>query len=212
MAILPSDDKTRNTPRPARSFIVSSYSQAYRKGTPLQPSLSLIIPVFNEERTLANRVHRVLELLPELTSRFEVLVIDNGSHDHSGEVADELAREYPQIKVIRHGNQRGMDAVMETSLAKSRGEVLMLLTPGEPIQAAEIQRVWQAGCSEPNRRSASLIGRLTQWGHAATQDKTLPRSVQLLHRKSPTQDVAHLSSPRRPSSFLEHLRGLSAGE
>jgi hypothetical protein len=178
----------------------------------LQSSLSLIIPVFNEERTLANRVHQVLEILPELTSRFEVLVIDNGSHDHSGEVADELAREYPQIKVIRHGQHRGMDAVMETSLAKSRGDVLMLLTPGEPIQAAEIQRVWQAGCAESSRRSASLMGRLTQWGQTATQEKTLPRSVQLLYRKSAAQPVSQLSGPRRPASFLEHLRGLSVGE
>jgi glycosyltransferase involved in cell wall biosynthesis len=183
----------------------------------LQPSLSLIIPVYNEERTLANRVQRVLELLPELSSRFEVLVIDNGSLDHTCDAADELAREYPQIKVIRHGERRGMDAVTETSLAKSHGEIIMLLTPGVALQPAEIKRLWQTCRSESTfsqPRSSTLMGRLSQWGQVATQPKVeTTSSVQLLHRHGESvTPAAHISSPRRPVSFLEHLRGLSVAE
>jgi glycosyltransferase involved in cell wall biosynthesis len=182
----------------------------------LQPSLSLIIPVYNEERTLANRVHRVLELLPELSSRFEVLVIDNGSLDHTCNVADELAREYPQIRVIRHGERRGMEAISETGLSKSQGEIIMLMKPGEAVQPAEIKRLWQISRQEttqPHPRASTLLGRLTQWGQVATQAAPVSvGSVQLLHRKREHSSATHLSSPRRPASFLEHLRGLSIAE
>ena len=186
----------------------------------MQPSLSLILPAFNAERTLASQVHRLLEVVGELTTRFEIIVIDDGSTDHTCDVADELAREYPQLRVVRHGTRRGMDGVVETSLARTKGEVLMLLTPGTTVQIAEMKRLWQASqgkASEPLQPVASprplsraLLGRLSQWGASVTSESPANNTVQLLHRDNATPSLTN--EPRRPANFTAHLRDLAIGE
>ncbi len=53
-------------------------------------TLSLIIPVRNAEQSLAQDVARILDVLPELTKNFEVLIVDQDSTDHTREIAEDL--------------------------------------------------------------------------------------------------------------------------
>jgi glycosyltransferase involved in cell wall biosynthesis len=204
--------------------MLSLYDSGLRKDTPLQPSLSLILPVFNAERTLAPQLLHLLEIAGEISPQFEVLVIDDGSSDHTCDIADELAREYPQIRVIRHGQPRGMEGITESCYAKAKGDVLMLLTPGEAIQLPELKRLWQASQNSEMKSinaadamrtppalrplSKALLGRLTQWGTAVTAKSDLPKSVRLLPREATNR----MNQPNRPANFLAHLRNLAIGE
>ena len=66
-------------------------------------SLSVLLPVKNAQATLNSAVHEILDVMTDSGDRFEVLIIDDGSTDATSEVAHELTRHYPQIRLVRHG-------------------------------------------------------------------------------------------------------------
>lgn len=74
----------------------------------MDKSISVIIPAYNEEKNLAQTVKFLLGRLNENSiSDFEILIFDDNSTDNTGEIADELAGRYSQIKVIH--NSRNMN-------------------------------------------------------------------------------------------------------
>lgn len=110
----------------------------------MERSLSVLLPVQNAQSTLAEAVLDLLEVLPELTPQFEILVVDDGSQDATIEVADELAARYPQITALRHATPRGRLAAIATGLARSRGEVILLQDADCAVASDEICRLWRA--------------------------------------------------------------------
>jgi glycosyltransferase involved in cell wall biosynthesis len=87
-----------------------------------QRLLSIIIPCFNEEEFLAALLDRVLAApLPEGLDR-ELLVVDDGSTDGSGEVAARYEAAHPGVvRAFRHERNRGKGAAIRTALAHARG-------------------------------------------------------------------------------------------
>ncbi len=71
-------------------------------------SVSVVIPAYNEEKNLVSTVNFLLErLLKNGISDFEILIFNDNSTDATGKIADELAKEHPQIRVIH--NPRNMN-------------------------------------------------------------------------------------------------------
>ena len=83
------------------------------------PKISVIIPVYNAEKTL----HRCIDsILAQTFSDFEVLLIDDGSKDKSGEICDEYATKYKRIKAF-HCQNGGPSKARNIGLTQSRGGV-----------------------------------------------------------------------------------------
>ena len=97
-----------------------------RKERSLQRSLSILLSVYNAESTLSNTVADVLDTAADLSERFELVIIDDGSVDATSEVVDELIYSYPQIKAVRHGKHLGQEAAIRTGLEHSSGEIVLL--------------------------------------------------------------------------------------
>lgn len=110
----------------------------------MERSLSVLLPVRDAEMTLSRSVHELLDVLPELTRSFEIVIIDDGSRDATIELADELACRYPQVRVVRHGRPLGRAAAVRSGVRGSRGEILLLGDEGCRLALDELGRMWRA--------------------------------------------------------------------
>ena len=106
-------------------------------------TLSVVVPVHNAQRNLSQRIGRLLEVLPDLAAKFEVLIVDDGSTDQTEEVALELSYQYPQVSVTRHNEQLGIEASARTGAAHTTGDIVIVHAGQEPVNASQLRRIWQ---------------------------------------------------------------------
>lgn len=85
--------------------------------------LSIIIPAFNEEKTLA----LVLDaLLREVTGVFEIIIVDDGSTDNTSQIAQTYCQQYPRVRLIQHPVNQGKTAGLRTGFAASTGDIVLV--------------------------------------------------------------------------------------
>lgn len=87
--------------------------------------LSVVIPCFNEEKTLAEIVGRVLAADIHGLER-EIILVDDCSTDRSPEIAAEMAAGNPQLVVLTHDANRGKSAALRTGFEAAKGEVIIV--------------------------------------------------------------------------------------
>ena len=75
-------------------------------------SISLFFPVYNDEATVRQVTEKGMKVCREIVYAFEIIIVDDGSPDRSGEIADELAREHEAIRVIHHPRNLGYGAAV----------------------------------------------------------------------------------------------------
>jgi glycosyltransferase involved in cell wall biosynthesis len=85
--------------------------------------LSVVMPAYNEEPTLRESVYAVLDNAPE---PLELVLVNDGSSDATGKIADELAREDKRIVVIHHPVNQGKTAALRTGFASTRGDIVIV--------------------------------------------------------------------------------------
>lgn len=88
-----------------------------------QPLLSVVIPVYNEEKSLEILVQRVAEVaIPK-----EIILVDDGSSDRTPEIIEKtLKRDYKNLKAIRHPKNRGKGAAVRTGIAAATGDMVVI--------------------------------------------------------------------------------------
>ena len=96
----------------------------------MERSLTVLLPAHNVESTLAADVTHALDVVSDLTGRFELVIVDDGSADATSEVIDELTRFYPQVRSVRHRRHRGRNEAIRTGLKHSTGEMIFLPDTG----------------------------------------------------------------------------------
>jgi glycosyltransferase involved in cell wall biosynthesis len=87
--------------------------------------LSYFFPAHNEEANLEGLVGEALEALPALADTFEIIAVNDGSTDRTGEIADRLAAEHPGVvRVVHHPANRGYGGALRSGFEASRFELL----------------------------------------------------------------------------------------
>jgi len=78
--------------------------------------LSFFFPALNEEENVAPIVEEALTVLPRFADDLEITVVDDGSTDRTGAIADELALKDSRVRVIHHGTRRGYGGAVRSGL------------------------------------------------------------------------------------------------
>src|SRR6185437_9771501 len=102
-----------------------------------QACLSVVIPAFNEERTLRFVVQKLLGL-PHL---LEIIVVNDCSRDGTLEIAQELAGKYPQVRVVSHQKNAGKTEALKTGFAMTRGDIVIIQDADLEYDSDEIPEV-----------------------------------------------------------------------
>lgn len=88
--------------------------------TKLISELSVFLPAYNEESHVEKTTLKVKKVLEKIAGRWEIIIIDDGSTDKTGEIADRLGKKYRKIKVIHHQPNRGYGAALKSGLYSSK--------------------------------------------------------------------------------------------
>jgi glycosyltransferase involved in cell wall biosynthesis len=106
-------------------------------------SLTIVLPVHNGESQLAASVTQMLELASDLTSRFSIMIVDDGSTDETCAVAHELAMRYPQVSVQRQRQQSGLGPIISMVRRRVDSDVVIVHDGVTPIDAVQVRRLWR---------------------------------------------------------------------
>lgn len=143
---------------------------------PSLPIVSVVIPVFNEARTLVDLHERLARTLKELGQPWEIVFVDDGSTDGSADILRALHEQDRAVRVVRFARNYGQHAAVFAGLQRARGDVVVTLdadlqNPPEEIprllarmaDGTEVVGGWRQSRQDPwPRRAASwAVNRLT---------------------------------------------------
>ena len=138
------------------------------------PSLSIFFPAYNDAGTIASLAIVAHMAARKLTDDYEIIVVDDGSPDHTGELLDEMACQFPWLKVVHHGRNRGYGGALRTGFETASKELVFYTDGDAQYDPREMARLWEAfgpdvdfvngykiGRSDPLHRV--VIGRMYHW-------------------------------------------------
>ncbi|PYO95717.1 MAG: glycosyltransferase [Gemmatimonadetes bacterium] len=89
------------------------------------PDVSVLVPAKDEVDNLGEFVRLTREAMLPLPYAVELVIVDDGSHDGSAKLLDELAVKHPFVKVVTHRTQRGIADALKSGADTARGRVLV---------------------------------------------------------------------------------------
>jgi len=112
-------------PVPSGSFVVPEITSVLATTEERPLRFSLIIPTFKEAKNIPQIVEQLSRLLDsQLAGEYELIVVDDNSPDETWKVAQELTADYPQLRVMRRIDERGLSTAVIRGWQVARGEVL----------------------------------------------------------------------------------------
>ena len=132
------------------------------------PSLSVIVPLYNEEDSVKLLYEAVTETLVSLGCDYEIIFVDDGSRDATFSIAEDLAVQDPHLSVVKFRRNYGQTPAMAAGIDLARGEVLVTMDgdlQNDPSDIPKMLEHIEAGYD-------IVVG----WRHRR-QDKLLSRQV-----------------------------------
>lgn len=106
-----------------------------------KPDISLFFPVYNDETTVRTVAERAILLLQEVAGAYEIIIVDDGSPDRSGDIADELAHEYERVSVVHHEVNRGYGAAIQSGIAASRYDIICMIDGDNEYDVFDLKKM-----------------------------------------------------------------------
>ncbi len=129
-----------------------------------EPFITVVVMTYNEVATVEETVRELHGVLTVLASPFEILVVDDGSTDGSGAIADALGEALQNVRAYHHPQNLGLGGVYRTGFAQARGTFLTFFPADGQFPAVLLKDFWPWLASHDlvlgylPRRKNSLLG------------------------------------------------------
>ncbi|MGN6186842.1 MAG: glycosyltransferase family 2 protein [Thermoanaerobaculia bacterium] len=110
----------------------------------MKPSVSLVIPMFNEELNIEHAVSASLESLEKYARDYEVLIVNDASTDASPRIAESLAANNPHIRVLHHEQNRKLGGTIRTGFAAAKMDLVFYMDADIPFDPDVLGRAIRA--------------------------------------------------------------------
>jgi glycosyltransferase involved in cell wall biosynthesis len=127
----------------AESLSASDVSQEAAT-TAYRPSVSVVVPALNEQDTLKHVVEWTASVLGGVADDFDIIIVDDGSTDETGRIADALAAQSANIKVIHNPRPSGYGGALESGFRVADKEVIGLITADGEFHPTDLPRFVEA--------------------------------------------------------------------
>ena len=106
-----------------------------------QPSFSVVFPCYNEEANVENTTAAALRTFTRFCDDFEVIIINDGSSDRTGEIAERLAGEHPQVRAVHNHPNQGYGGALKRGFLEARKELVFYTDGDGQFDFEEIDRL-----------------------------------------------------------------------
>ncbi len=105
------------------------------------PTISAVVPVYNEENNVETAVTTLKKVLSNGFSNYEIIIVESGSTDLTAEIADKLANSDSHIRVIHQINREGLGSAIRLGFANSTMDYVLYIDGDEPFDVSKISEI-----------------------------------------------------------------------
>src|SRR6266481_5142061 len=106
-----------------------------------RPSISVFFPAYNDAGTIASMIVLADRTLRRLTEDYEVIVVNDGSRDHTAQVLSEMESLYPRLRVIHHPSNRGYGSALRTGFANASKDWIFYTDGDAQYDVRELEKL-----------------------------------------------------------------------
>jgi glycosyltransferase involved in cell wall biosynthesis len=122
-------------------------------------SVSVFFPAYNDAATIASMVIASVLTLPKVSDDYEIIVVNDGSRDHTAEILEELSRLYPCLRVITHERNRGYGGALQTGFASAQKSWIFYTDGDAQYDPRELPRLADAVAADADVINGYKIAR-----------------------------------------------------
>jgi glycosyltransferase involved in cell wall biosynthesis len=111
--------------------------------TDRKPGLSVFFPAYNDSGTIASLVITALQSARRLTPDCEIIIVNDGSADATASIAEELARTYPEVRVVHHERNRGYGGALRSGFESATRDLIFYTDGDAQYDPAEMALLWE---------------------------------------------------------------------
>jgi glycosyltransferase involved in cell wall biosynthesis len=124
-----------------------------------KPSISIFFPAYNDAGTIASLALLAHMTVRKLSDDYEVIVVNDGSPDHTGALLDEMARYFDWLKVVHHPKNRGYGGALRTGFASATKELVFYTDGDAQYDPRELIKLYEAFSPNVDFVNGYKIGR-----------------------------------------------------
>lgn len=104
------------------------------------PSISIVIPAYNEEKRLSNTLRSIIAYLKDHFQQWEILVVNDGSHDKTADLVLEQAIQDSRVKLLQYGKNKGKGYAVRYGMTRATGDIQVFMDADNSTSIDHIQQ------------------------------------------------------------------------